>query len=148
MKKTAVLILAMIAGFILITPFLKAEGNEHIAVTKIQMVFNDHKVIVELFDNPASRDFISLLPFTGNFEDFAGAEKISYLPRKLNTEGSPTAKQARGDFTYYAPWGNLAVFYKGSGTDGNLYVLGKILSGKEHLGKMNRNFTATIEKID
>ena len=115
---------------------------------KIRMVLaNDEKVVVAMFDNPAAKDFLALLPLTAEFRDFAGAEKIADLPRRLQTSGSPTARNATGDFTYYAPWGNIAVFYKGSGSGGQLYVLGRIESGKDILSSMNRNFTARIEII-
>lgn len=112
--------------------------------TKLRMTFGNHKVMIELFDTPASRDFVIQLPLTLQFSDFAGAEKIASLPRKLRTQGSPTAREVQGDFTYYAPWGNLALFYKGFGTDGQLYVLGRFISGKEHLATMRNAFSATI----
>ena len=114
---------------------------------KIRMVLGDKEIVVAMSDNPAARDFLALLPLTTEFRDFAGAEKIADLPRRLQTNGSPTARNATGDFTYYAPWGNIAVFYKGSGSDGQLYVLGRIESGKDILASMNRNFTARIEII-
>lgn len=113
--------------------------------SKVRIIFHQQEVIVELFDNPASRDFLSLLPLTLEFSDYAGVEKITYLPRRLITEGTPTPHDAAGDFTYYAPWGNLAVFYKGFGNDGQLYVLGRIESGKEKLAAMPRTFTARVE---
>lgn len=116
--------------------------------TKLRMTFGKYEVMIELFDNPASRDFVTQLPLTMQFSDFAGAEKIATLPRKLRTHGSPTARQAQGDFTYYAPWGNLALFYKGFGTDGQLYVLGRFTSGKEHLENMRDTFTATLSQTD
>ncbi len=116
--------------------------------TAIRLVVGSQEVIIDMLDNPASRAFLALLPLTLEFSDYANIEKIATLPRKLNTQGSPTAQQASGDFTYYAPWGNLAVFYRGSGSDGQLYVLGRIRSGKEQLAAMHRNFTARIEKIE
>ena len=38
-----------------------------------------------------------------------------------------------GDITYYAPWGNLAIFYKDFGYSRGLVILGKIDSGLEAL---------------
>jgi hypothetical protein len=40
-------------------------------------------------DNPAVRDFLSMLPLTLTVEEFAGREKISYLPRELRHRDSP-----------------------------------------------------------
>lgn len=124
-----------------------ATEQEDSGMTIIRIMFNDQEVLVRMLDNAASRDFLALLPITVQFRDFAQSEKIAELPKKLQTHGSPTAQEAAGDFTYYAPWGNLAVFYKGLGSDSQLYVLGRIESGKETLGAMKRAFTAQIEKV-
>lgn len=68
-----------------------------------------------LDDTTTSRDFVALLPLTLTLDDFAGTEKIADLPRRFDTTGAPAAHTGRpGDITYYAPWGNLALFY-GSG---------------------------------
>jgi Uncharacterized conserved protein len=115
---------------------------------KIRLVFDAKEVVVSMFDNPASRDFLSLLPLEAEFKDFAGEEKIAYLPRKLDTSGSPTPSQEQGDFTYYRPWGNIAVFYHGFGSSGQLTVLGRIESGKNLLGSMSGPFTARIERVE
>ncbi len=113
---------------------------------RVRMSLGKEEVIVEMFDNPASREFLSMLPLTMQFDDFASTEKIANLPRKLKSQG-PLGKEVKGDFTYYAPWGNLAVFYKGFGSASGLYIMGRIVSGKETLAKMHAPFTATIEKI-
>lgn len=115
--------------------------------TKVRMSFHQEEIIVELFDNPVSREFLSLLPLELEFDDYAHAEKIAYLPNKLKTQG-PLGSEIKGDFTYYAPWGNLAVFYKGYGNAHGLFMIGRILSGKDRLAKMDSRFTAIIEKIE
>lgn len=124
------------------------EDPQNRTPTKIRIVCDQAEIIVSLFDNPASRDFLSQLPLTREFRDFAGAEKIADLPRRLDTSASPTPHEIQGDFTYYAPWGNLAIFYRGFGTDSQLYVLGKIESGKEKLASMKTSFTARIELLE
>ncbi|MGH9259471.1 MAG: cyclophilin-like fold protein [Acidimicrobiales bacterium] len=77
-------------------------------------------------DNPTTRDFVSLLPLTVAFEEFNGREKISYLPRELNTEGSPGHDPEDGDLIYFAPWGNLGFYYntEGIGHDDQVIHLG------------------------
>ena len=123
------------------------DGSAVATPHKILITFEKHKVVVSMFDTPTSRDFLTLLPLELEFEDFAGEEKIAYLPRKLDTSGVPASEAVQGDFTYYKPWGNLAVFYKGHGGDGQLAVLGRIESGKAKLAPITGNFTATIEAI-
>lgn len=66
-------------------------------------------------DNPTSRDFLTLLPLTMSVEEFAGREKISYPPRKLDIDGSPGSDPEDGDLIYFTSWGNLGFYYN---TDG------------------------------
>lgn len=66
-------------------------------------------------DSPAVRDFLSMLPLELTVEEFAGAEKIAYLPRELNYEGSPGSDPEDGDLIYYTSWGNLGFYYDTSG---------------------------------
>ncbi len=114
--------------------------------TKVRIFFDGREAVVALFDTPASRDFASLLPITLTFKDYAATEKIAYLPRKLAAQSGTSGGGAQGDFAYYAPWGNLAVFYKGfGGGDNGLYILGRIESGKETLAGMTRDFAARME---
>lgn len=109
------------------------------------------EVLIDLLDNPAARSFASQLPLTLPFKDYAGAEKIATLPTRLSAKGSPAAKEfyddAPVDFTYFVPWGNLAVFHKGFGGDGQLLALGRIRKGKSLLAKQAQDFTATLELV-
>ena len=148
MKKSLIMLTALLVATAAVLAATRHEAQAQEEAVKVRMSFNNQEVIIEMFDNPASRDFLSMLPYTGQFEDYAGAEKISYLPRKLALPGSGSARQTQGDFTYYSPWGNLAVFYDGYGFDGSLYILGRIVSGKEKLAAMKEGFTATIEKAE
>ena len=66
-------------------------------------------------DNPAVRDFLSMLPLTLTLEEFAGREKIAYLPRKLAHAGSPGSNPEDGDLIYYVPWGNIGFYYNTAG---------------------------------
>ena len=152
MKKST-LLLAMLLVFYFVTgAHAQSSGvnpmDKNAQETKISITFNNEEVIVVLFDNPVSRDFVSLLPMTVTFEDYAGIEKITYFSRKLTTQGGVSGRDVQGDFTYYAPWGNLAVFYKGFGSASGLYILGRIESGKEKLAAMNNNFSARIERME
>jgi len=99
---------------------------------KIKIMIGDTILAATLYDNPTTRDFISLLPLALTLEDYAGTEKISYLPKKLSTDDAPSGfDPSVGDITYYAPWGNLAIFYKDFGYANGLISLGKIDHGIE-----------------
>lgn len=130
-----ILILALLLIFALPVTG-RSASLEETYVGRIRIVFSGHEVVVNLFDNPASHDLLSLLPLQVTFNDFAREEKLAYLPRKLEVANSPSPSETLGDFTYFRPWGNLAVFYRGFGRDSQLVVLGRIESGKEELGTM------------
>jgi hypothetical protein len=101
---------------------------------KIRMTIEGTVLTAALLDNQTSRDFVSLLPLTLTLKDYAATEKVSDLPKKLSTQGAPPGSDPSiGDITYYAPWGNLAVFYKDFSYSKGLVKLGKIDSGVEVL---------------
>ncbi|WP_459616533.1 cyclophilin-like fold protein [Bordetella sp. 2513F-2] len=80
-----------------------------------------------LEDNAAARDFIAMLPLTLDLEDYSRTEKIAQLPGRLSTAGAPAGMTpAPGDIAYYAPWGNLALFYRDFGHSRGLVKLGRI----------------------
>lgn len=94
---------------------------------QIRFVFDDRTVTATLNDSPSTQDFIAQLPLTLELEDYANTEKIAYLPSKLTKEGAPAGVSSKvGDISYYAPWGNLVVFYKNFGYASGLINLGKI----------------------
>ncbi len=80
-----------------------------------------------LGDNPTARDFASLLPLTLILKDYASTEKISDLPKRLSTENAPDGFVPRArDIAYYAPWGNLAIFYQDFRYSPGLIKLGRL----------------------
>ena len=99
---------------------------------KISLKVGDTALTATLIDSATTRDFISLLPLNLTLQDYAGTEKISDLPKRLSTEGAPSGSNPSvGDITYYAPWGNLAIFHKDFRYSSGLVILGKIDSGIE-----------------
>ena len=101
---------------------------------KVNIIIGDTVLSATLENNPTARDFISLLPLSIELEDYAGTEKITYLPRKLSVEDAPSGVDPSiGDITYYTPWGNIAIFYKDFGYASGLIKLGKINNGIELL---------------
>lgn len=83
---------------------------------KLRIIFDDKTITATLNDSQTSCDFAALLPLALKLKDYAGEEKISDLPDRLSTAGSPAGTAAKkGDITIYAPWGNLAIFYKPHG---------------------------------
>ncbi|WNO08806.1 cyclophilin-like fold protein [Teredinibacter sp. KSP-S5-2] len=109
-------------------------------MTKVFILINNTQVTADLYDNATSKSFISLLPLTLTLNDYNQTEKISDLPQRLPVDGAPEGITPQaGDITYYAPWGNLAIFYRHFGHAKGLIRLGRIESGIDLLkqpGKM------------
>ena len=115
---------------------------------RIRLTVDGKVMLATLLDNATARDLVSLLPLTLTLEDYASTEKISHLPRKLSTAGAPAGSDPSiGDITYYAPWGNLAIFYKDFGYASGLITLGRFDSGIEAL-KVPGKLKVTIERVE
>jgi hypothetical protein len=101
-------------------------------------------------DNPAVRDFLSMLPLTLDFTDFNAMEKISYLPRRLTTQGSTGRAPANGDLIYFVPWGNLGFFYniarRDASFDDRVIPIGKVETGYERLNELETG-PVTVEVV-
>jgi len=112
----------------------------------IRLWINNKTATATLENNPAVRDFIALLPLSLTMENYAN-ERIAYLPRKLSDKDAPTGSTPKaGDLSYYAPWGNMAIFLEDFRYSKGLIPLGKIDSGLE-LFQQNGPFTVRIELI-
>ncbi|GAA2767816.1 hypothetical protein GCM10010103_68580 [Streptomyces paradoxus] len=110
----------------------------------IRLTIDGHRASATLNDSATARDLAALLPLTLNLRDFHRTEKIADLPRRLDTSGAPDAAEAKpGDLAYYAPWGNLALYYRGSGSsDSGLIILGRVNGDTERLANATK---VTIE---
>ena len=115
---------------------------------RIRLTFDGKAVAATLLDNATGRDLLSLLPMTLTLEDYNATEKIGDPPPKLSTGGAPAGVDPSvGDIAYYAPWGNLAIFYKDASYARGLIPLARIDSGIEALsgpGTLN----VTIETVE
>lgn len=95
-------------------------------------------------DNPAVRDFLSMLPLTLKLEEFNGREKIGYLPRELKHQGSSGSDPEDGDLIYYAPWGNIGFYYNTAGvgySDQTIHI-GTYKASPAELEKLENRFVA------
>lgn len=107
---------------------------------EISITVGDTSITASIRNSNTAKDFLSLLPLTITLTDYAGTEKVSELPKRLDISDAPAGyKPSIGDITYYAPWGNLAIFYKGFDYAGGLVPLGKIENGMEALKKAGKS---------
>ncbi|MFD7665670.1 cyclophilin-like fold protein [Streptomyces sp. NPDC059788] len=115
-------------------------GSDRSTPMDIRVTLDGQEVEATLNDSPAARDLASLLPLTLDLKDFHGTERIADPPRKLTTENAPNPQAPKtGDLSYYAPWGNLALFYKdGPSASSDLLVLGHIDADADQLAGADR----------
>ena len=104
-----------------------AFGNE----MKIEFICKNGVGTAILNDTNAAKSFYANLPLELNLKDYAGREKIADLPAKLDFKGDPSSDGKVGDLAYFAPWGNLVLFYKPQPYYDGLIKLGKFENGFE-----------------
>jgi hypothetical protein len=101
-----------------------------------------------LWDKPTSRDLIAQLPLTVEFRDLNNVEKIARLPRELTMDGVPEGDDPEPqDIGYYAPSGDLVLYYEDVGYFDGIVRLGTIDSDIEVIRNQTGTFTATIEPL-
>lgn len=143
--------IGLAAGWILAVLLLalteSAIGQEK-SKMKIRVTIDGTAIEATLSDTSTTRDFISLLPLELSLRDYHATEKVADLPRKLDTTSAPASYTPQaGDITYYAPWGNLAIFYKPFRTSSGLVRLGAFDGPIDALLK-DGTFTVRIEAAD
>ncbi len=116
---------------------------------RIKITIGNNTVTATLYNNATAKDFLTQLPLTVTLEDYASTEKIFYLPNnyRLSTDGAPNGyNPSLGDITLYAPWGNIAIFYRDFGYSSGLVSIGKIDGeGVAHF-QTSGSLVATFEK--
>ncbi|HEY0539952.1 MAG TPA: cyclophilin-like fold protein [Actinoallomurus sp.] len=80
--------------------------------TPIRITVGDTELTGRLLDNATARDLGAQLPLTLTFRDHNNVEKTAPLPRKLSLSGAPAGHDpAAGDISYWAPDGDLVLYY-------------------------------------
>jgi len=128
---------------ILILTALTAFAGEKTMMT-IKVTSNGKTTVFQLNNGTAAKELYAQLPLNLDVKDFGGNEKIFYPPNKLSTANTPSANSKKGSLSYYAPWGDVVMFYKDFGSAPGLYELGNAVSGAENISQMRE--TILIEK--
>jgi hypothetical protein len=111
-----------------------------------RIVVGDTVLTGHLFDNAAAKDLATQLPLTVTFRDLNGVEKSAPLPRKLVVDGMPAGDDPQvGDLGYWAPDGNLVVYYGAVGYWTGLMRLGEIDGDVAAIARQSGDFSATVE---
>ncbi|MGK2868176.1 MAG: cyclophilin-like fold protein [Mycobacterium sp.] len=114
--------------------------------TAFRIVAGDTVLTGHLFDNAAARDLAAQLPLTVTFRDLNGVEKTAPLLRKLTMDGMPAGEDPQvGDLGYWAPDGDLVVYYGDVGFWTGLVRLGEIDGDVTAIARHSGDFSATVE---
>ena len=119
-----------------------AESEQ--TVRQIQVQCGNDTVIYELNDSAAADSLYEQLPLTIEVEDYSTNEKIFYPPQALDTADAPLAEGGAGVLAYYAPWGDVVMFYDSFGTNSSLYELGQAVSGADRIHEMSGTITIDV----
>ena len=80
--------------------------------TPVRITCGDTELTARLHDNAPARDLAAQLPLTITFRDHNSVEKTAPLPRELSIDGAPAGHDpSAGDIGYWAPDGNLVLYY-------------------------------------
>ena len=116
----------------------KDESNTAKAKTtmRVRVAANGKTTVFELNTSQAAKDLYAQLPLSIKVENYSNNEKIFYPPNKLNTNNTPQADAKVGTLAYYAPWGDVVMFYGDFGSAPGLYELGHAVSGSNLINQM------------
>lgn len=111
---------------------------------KIRFTDGTNEVIVLLNDSKPSESLVAQLPFTFDFEDYAHNEKNGTVPEKLTTDKNFEAECPKGSLGYFAPWGNLCLFFEVAPAYPGQYVLGTVEGNPDDIKKLGNKVTVEI----
>lgn len=128
------------------TPENTFETTEENMNRQIQIETESGDILVlELNGSSAADSLYEQLPITVDVEDFSTNEKIFYPPEKLDLTDTPNAEMSVGTLAYYAPWGNVVMFYGTYNPNGDLYELGHVVSGVESIEGLTGKLRVTAK---
>jgi hypothetical protein len=126
-------------GIVMSAPALSSQEQP----MNIRVQANGKTFVFQLNDSTASKELHAQLPLEVKVDNFGGNEKIFYPPKKLNTDHTPLANSIAGSLAYYAPWGDVVMFYQDFGKASGLFELGHAVSGTEYIRSLSGTISIT-----
>ena len=112
---------------------------------RISVTSGEYEIIYELNDSPAAFQLYAQLPLTVEVEPFSNNE-MTFYPEALSVENTPLSDGEPGSLSYYAPWGDVVIFYAPCTPNNSLYELGTVVSGGEHIANLSGTITVSAVK--
>lgn len=104
----------------------------------------EHEVVFALNDSSAAKALYAQLPLRVEVENYSTNEKIFY-PEPLDVSDTPAAGVEVGTLAYYAPWGDVVMFYDTYRANPSLYELGRAVSGAEQIRELSGTLDISAE---
>lgn len=125
----------------------QADSNEikPEEIMRISVTSGEYEIIYELNDSPATFQLYAQLPLTVEVEPF-GNNEMTFYPEALSVENTPLSDGEPGSLSYYAPWGDVVMFYAPCTPNNSLYELGTVVSGGEHIANLSGTITVSAVK--
>ncbi len=115
--------------------------------TPVRIVIGDTVVTAELWDNAPAQALADRLPLTLTFSDLNAVEKTARLDPALPMTGMPEGDDPQPrDIGWYAPSGDVVLYYGDVGYWPGIARLGHIIAGVDTIAAQRDDFTATIER--
>lgn len=114
---------------------------------RVQITIGDQQFGATLEDSAAARDLAAQLPVTVDMVDHGGVEKTGPLPSPLSTQGQPEGADPEvGDVGYYAPGGDLVLYYGDQSYFPGIVVLGRLEGdAASRIADLDGPVTVTVE---
>ncbi len=104
----------------------------------ITVTCGDAIITYQLNDSSAAEGLLGQLPLTLEVGDFSDNEKTFYPPIELDVADAPLAESGEaGTLAYYAPWGDVVMFYGPFSSNDSLYELGRLVSGGDAVASLS-----------
>lgn len=124
-----------------------SDRESEMEMMQIKVSDGTNTIIYELNGSTAASDLYKQLPLTTEVENFSSNEKIFYPTNELSTENTNRADSGgAGVLAYYAPWGDVVMFYDSFSSASGLYELGRAIEGSNQIKNLTGEIT--VEKIE
>ena len=116
---------------------------------RVQITVAKQRFSATLTDSATSRDLVAQLPATIEMVDHGSVEKTGPLPSPLSIDGQPEgADPDPGDLGYYAPGGDLVLYYGDQSYFPGIVILGRLDGdAAQRIAALNGSITATVQAL-
>ena len=130
-------------------PILETEEviSEEEEIMEIRISDGSNEVVYVLNESECAKDLYEQLPLSVEVSNFSNNEKIFYPNNDLDISDAILASSGqRGILAYYAPWGDVVLFYDRFNAASGLYILGEAIEGEDVISNLSGQIE--IEKVE